>query len=253
MAEFGSKIKLALTDKDLRKRILFILFMLLIFRLGANIPIPGVDTARLVSFLEGNQFFGLLNIFSGGGLSNLSIFMLGVGPYITATIIMQLLSMIFPQIKEMMHEEGSAGKKKFAQYSRMLTVPLAALQGFSLLALLGNNGVLVDLSLFGQVYNIILVVAGSMLLMWIGELMSERGIGNGVSLIIFAGIVSSLPGLVSQLFIIFDVSQIPLYIGFVGAAILIIGGVVVITDNLCQAHKGATCIRRDFYILTTSG
>ena len=175
-----SKLKLIITDKDLRKRILFIVFIMILFRLGANIPIPGVDFERLADFFSGNQFLGLLNVFSGGGLSNLSIFMLGVGPYITATIIMQLLTMIFPALREMYHEEGAAGKKKFSQYSRMLTVPMAAIQGFGLLAILRNSGALGELTYFDQIFNIILVVAGSMLLMWLGELMSEYGIGNGV-------------------------------------------------------------------------
>jgi len=228
--QFGEKLKLIVTDGDLRKRIFFILVMLLLFRLGANIPIPGVDVGRLIAFLEGNQFFGLLNIFSGGGLSNLSVFMLGVGPYITASIIMQLLSMIFPQIKEMMHEEGSLGRKKFTRYSRFLTVPLAVVQGFALLSLLRTNGVLADLTIIGELYNITLVVAGSVLLMWMGELMTERGIGNGVSLIIFAGIVSSLPGAIGQLYATYDVSQIPLYLGFLAVTAIVIAGVVVITE-----------------------
>ena len=230
MPNFIAKLRLIATDRDLRKRILFILFILLVFRLGANIPIPGVDLEQLTNFFSGSQFFGLLNVFSGGGLSNLSLFMLGVGPYITASIIMQLLTMIFPKLREMYHEEGAAGKKKFTQYSRLLTVPLAAIQGFGLLTLLKNNGVLGELSAFDQFLNIVLVVAGSVLLMWLGELMSEHGIGNGVSLIIFAGIVASIPSVVQQLLLVFDVSQVPLYLGFLVAAIVIIAGVVVITE-----------------------
>ncbi|TSD02325.1 MAG: preprotein translocase subunit SecY, partial [Parcubacteria group bacterium Athens0714_24] len=114
---FWSKLKIIFRDPDLRKKIFFVLFILVLFRIGANIPIPGVDQIRLNSFLAGNQFFGLLNVFSGGGLSNLSIFMMSVAPYITATIIMQLLTMIFPALKELYHEEGETGRQKFNQYS----------------------------------------------------------------------------------------------------------------------------------------
>lgn len=230
MGNFWNKIKIIFKDPDLRKKILFVLFVLVLFRLGANIPIPGVDQLRLQAFFSGNQFFGLLNIFSGGGLSNLSIFMLGVAPYITATIIMQLLTMIFPKLKEIYFEEGEQGKQKFNQLSRYLTVPLAALQGFGLLALLGNQQVLVNLSVFDKIMNIVIVITGSMILMWLGELVSEYGIGNGISLLIFAGIVASLPNTLQQVLFSFDISQIPLYLGFLVSAAIIIAGVVVITE-----------------------
>lgn len=225
-----NKLRIIFKDNDLRKKIFFVIFILILFRIGSNIPIPGIDQARLESFLSGNQFFGLLNIFSGGGLSNLSIVMLGVAPYITATIIMQLLTMIFPKLKEMYHEGGEAGKQKFNQYSRMLTVPLAFLQGFGLLALLGREGIIVNLDLFDKIVNIIIVITGSVILMWLGELISEKGVGNGVSLLIFAGIVASLPGTIQQIAFTFDYSQIPLYLGFVIASVLIVAGVIIITE-----------------------
>src|SRR3989339_253668 len=138
----GNKLKLLFTDTVLRKRILFTFAILALFRLGANIPVPGVDVTALQRFFSDSSFLGLLNIFSGGGLSNLSIMMLGVGPYITATIIMQLMTMVFPALKEMYQEEGATGRRKFAQYARILTVPLAMIQGFSLLTLLKNQGLL---------------------------------------------------------------------------------------------------------------
>lgn len=225
-----NKVKIIFKDPDLRKKIFFVLFIFVLFRIGANIPIPGIDEIRLKSFLSGNQFFGLLNIFSGGGLSNLSIVMLGVAPYITATIIMQLLTMIFPRLKELYHEGGEAGKQKFNQYSRLFTVPLAFIQGFGLLALLEREQVLATFGFFDRFTNIVIVVAGSVLLMWLGELISEKGIGNGISLLIFAGIVVSLPNAVQQALFNFDVSQIPLYSVFLAAAVLIIAGVVVITE-----------------------
>ncbi|MEK7459568.1 MAG: preprotein translocase subunit SecY [Patescibacteria group bacterium] len=230
MQNFFSKLKLIWTDRSLRGKVFFVLFALIVFRLLSSIPIPSVDTLELSRFLSNNQFFGILNIFSGGGLSNLSIIMLGVGPYITASIIMQLLTIMIPALKKMYHEEGEAGKKKFSQYSRLLTVPLAAIQGFSLLAILENQNILVNLTVFDRITNLVIVVAGAMLIMWIGELMTEFGIGNGVSVIIFAGIVATLPTQVSQLLFTFDVSQIPLYILFVVLSIVVIGGVVVVTE-----------------------
>ena len=230
MQNFWNKIKLIWTDVGLRKRVLFVLFALVVFRLLSAIPIPGIDTLELNRFLTNNQFFGILNIFSGGGLSNLSIIMLGVGPYITSSIIMQLLTIMVPALKRIYHEEGEAGRKKFTQYSRLLTVPLAAIQGFSLLAILESQKILVNLTAFDRVSNIIIVVAGSILLMWLGELMSEFGIGNGVSLIIFAGIVAQLPSEISQLLFTFDVSQIPLFLVFIVAGALVIAGVVVVTE-----------------------
>ena len=230
MGNFWSKMKLIWIDTLLRKRVLFVLFALVIFRLLSAIPIPGIDTLELGRFLSNNQFFGILNIFSGGGLTNLSIIILGVGPYITSSIIMQLLTIMIPSLKRIYHEEGEAGRKRFTQYSRLLTVPLAAIQGFSLLAILENQNILVNLTAFDRVTNLMIVISGSILLMWIGELISEFGIGNGVSLIIFAGIVSQIPSEVSQLIFTFDISQIPLFLLFVAAGALGIAGGGIVTE-----------------------
>lgn len=228
--QIWNKIEAIFRDKILRDRILFVLGALVVFRLLANIPIPGIDTFRLQSLFANNQFLGLLNIFSGGGLSNLSIVMLGVAPFITGSIIMQLLTIMSPRLKELYHEEGEAGKKKFTQYSRLLTVPLAVIQSFGFLTLLQRQGVIDPLTGIDLITNIILITAGSILLMWIGELITEFGIGNGVSIIIFAGIVAALPTQVSQLRLAFDPAQIPLYIGFAVAALLITLGVVIVTE-----------------------
>lgn len=230
MQNFLSKIKLIWTDKGLRNKVFFVLGSLIVFRFLSAVPIPGIDTVALEKFLSNNQFFGILNIFSGGGLTNLSIIMLGVGPYITSSIIMQLLTIMVPSLKKIYHEEGEAGRKKFTQYSRLLTIPLAAIQGFSLLAILENQSILTHLTAFDRIVNLFIVIAGSILLMWLGELVSEFGIGNGVSLIIFAGIVSQLPSHVAQLIFAFDVSQIPLFIGFLIAGVAIIAGVVLVTE-----------------------
>lgn len=230
MQTFFRKLKVAFTEPAIRNRILFVLGALVVFRALASIPIPGVDQGVLEQFFANNEFFGLLNIFSGGGLTNLSIVMLGVGPFITGSIIMQLLTVMSPALKSMYTEEGEAGRAKFTQYSRMLTLPLAILQGFGFLSLLKSQGVLANLSTFEFVVNVILVVAGSVLLMWIGELVTEYGIGNGVSIIIFAGIVATLPTSLRELYLNYDPSQLPLYIGFSIVAIGIIYAVVVMTE-----------------------
>src|SRR3989344_2482909 len=149
------KLILLVKIPELRKKVFFVLAVLVVFRIAASIPVPGVDPLRLKSFLAGNQFFGLLNIFSGGVLDNLSIVMLGVGPYITASIIMQLLTMIVPRLKEMYQEEGEAGRARFNQYARLLTVPLALLQGYGLLVVLVRQQVLPTLSLFSYITSLI--------------------------------------------------------------------------------------------------
>jgi preprotein translocase subunit SecY len=231
MQKFIHKLKIMVTDKAIRNRILFVLAALVIFRALAAIPIPGVDQTVLEQFFANNQFLGLLNIFSGGGLANLSIVMLGVGPYITASIIMQLMTVMSSRVKALQSEEGEAGRAKFQQYGRMLTLPLAVLQGFGFLSLLQSQGVIAGLSPFQFIVNVVLIVAGSMLLMWIGELVTEYGIGNGVSIIIFAGIVAGIPQTISQLGYAFtDPSQLPLYMGFVLIAIGVIYAVVLMTE-----------------------
>lgn len=227
---FLQKIKIMFAEKAIRDRVLFVLFALVLFRGLTAVPIPGVDLAVLEQFFQNNQFLGLLNIFSGGGLSNLSIVMLGVGPFITASIIMQLMTVMSPSLKAMYSEEGETGRARFTQYSRLLTLPLAILQAFGFLTLLKSQGVISGLSTFEFMVNIVVVVAGSMLLVWLGELVTEYGIGNGVSIIIFAGIVATLPATISQLLFSFDASQIPLFAGFTLAALAIIYGVVVMTQ-----------------------
>ena len=228
--DFLQKTKLIIQDSILRKRILFVFFALVIFRFLANIPIPAAGGARLDELLAGNQALGFLNVITGGGLSAVSIVMLGVGPYITASIIMQLLTMMSSKLKALYHEEGEAGRKKFTQYSRLLAIPLSLAQGFGLLFYLKSQGVIGSLAGFDLITNTIIVAAGSILLMWIGELISEFGIGNGVSLIIFAGIVAGLPATTAQLLYTFDVSQLPVYLGGILAAIAIVAGVVVVTE-----------------------
>lgn len=229
---FFDKVRLVFLDEDLVRRLFFVVLILFLFRLGAHVPMPGVDLERLRFLLEGStgQLLGILNIFSGGGLSNLSIFMLGVSPYITASIVMQLGTIMIPRLKALYHEEGQAGRQKFNQYSRFLTVPLAAIQGFGLLALLERQGVLEALTLPERGISLVIIIAGSILLMWMGELLSEYGIGNGVSLIIFAGIVAGFPTTIGQLSAAFTANLAPLYLLFVFLGLLVLYGVVAITE-----------------------
>ncbi len=231
MDKFIAKLHVIFGDRNLRKRILFVVGALALFRLAAAVPIPGVDLSRLAGYLSGNSFLGIFDVFSGGGLSKLSIMMLGVSPYITASIILQLLTLIFPSLKELYHEEGEAGRKKVAQYSRILTVPLAVFQGLGFMVLLRQNGVMSSLGLFDQIVNICLVVAGSLLAMWIGELISEYGIGNGISLIIFSGIVARIPSVVNGAWLQFSAADLPIYLAFIVIIVLVIAGVVVITEG----------------------
>jgi len=230
METIWNKIRMIFTDKTLRSRVLFVLGALILFRLLSAIPVPGIDALKLQTFINNNQFLGVLNMFSGGGLSTFSIMMLGVGPYITASIIMQLLTIMSPRLKAMYQEDGEVGRKKFTQFSRMITVPLAIVQGLALLFLLKKQGILGDITMFNMFANLSVIVAGSMLIMWIGELISEFGIGNGISLIIFAGIVANIPKEISQFLFTFNVSNLPLYLLFLSVGVLIVAGVVVMTE-----------------------
>lgn len=217
--------------KELRNKILFILFVFAVFRLMANIPIPGIDVARIREFFAGNQFFGLMNLFTGGALDNVSIVMLGLGPYITAVIIFQLLTMIFPQMEKLYKEEGEAGRQKFNQYCRIAAVPFALVQGYSMIFFLKAQGAIGALDPLVMIAAVLSIVAGSIILMWLGELISEKGLGNGVSLLIFAGIVADFPNNIQRMFITFDQTQIFSYILFGLLSLLVIAGVVLINEG----------------------
>jgi len=217
--------------KELRNKIFFILALLVVFRLIANIPVPGVDQEQLKNFFSNNQLFGLLNLFSGGGLSSISIVMLGVGPYITASIIMQLLTMIIPRLEQIYKEEGEAGRQKFNQWTRWITVPLAAMQTFGMISLFRSQKIIGNLDTFNIFSIIVVAVAGTIFLMWLGELITEKKIGNGVSMIIFAGIVSRLPSSLSRISATYDSSQFFTYIILLVLVIAAIAGVVIVTEG----------------------
>jgi len=217
-------------DKRLRNKIFFIFFILFVFRLLSSIPIPGADPFRLSQFLDSDSFLGIFNLLSGGGLSTLSLIMLGVGPYITSSIIMQLLSFVSPKVKSMYQDEGDMGRKKAHQYTRLIAVPLAILQAVSLMALLSRQGVIPQFTLIETVINTAVVVGGSFLLLWLADLATEFGIGNGTSFIIFAGIVASIPRYVGEVIINWNPADIVMYIIFAVLAVLLIAGTIFITE-----------------------
>ncbi len=216
---------------ELRKKLLIVAGLLISFRLLATIPVPGIDTAQLANVLGQNQFLGFVNLLSGGSLSSLSILMLGVGPYITGSIIMQLMTMMSTRLKQLYYEEGAMGRQKFNQYSRYLMVPLAFLSGYGFLNLLARQGVLPALTGFQLMTTLVIITAGSCILMWIGELISEQKIGNGISLIIFAGIVSHLPTTIQQMIASYTPDQLITYIVIAVLAVLVIAGVVFISEG----------------------
>ncbi|MDO8265257.1 MAG: preprotein translocase subunit SecY [Candidatus Parcubacteria bacterium] len=216
--------------KDLRNKIIFVLAVFVVFRIMANIPVPGIDAANLKAFLNQFKIFGLLNMFTGGALDKFSIVMLGMGPYITSTIILQLLTMIFPQLEQLYKEEGEMGRQKFNQYGRILTVPLAILQGYAMLSLFQRQGVIGTLSPELLFASLLTITAGTVFLMWLGELISEKGIGNGVSLLIFAGIIADFPNNIYQMATTYDPSNLPAYLIFFGSSFLIIAGVVMVNE-----------------------
>ena len=216
---------------EIRNKILIIAGLLIGFRAMAAIPLPGIDLVRLREIFSSNQLLGFLNIFSGGALDNLSIVMLGVGPYITATIVMQLLTMIFPGLKAMYYEEGALGRAKFNRYSLYLTVPLAALQSYGFLNLLNQQGVFFNFSLVNVLSMVFVATAGSLILVWLGNIISQQKIGNGVSLIIFAGIVAGIPQAVQVAILSYDPSVITTYIAFAILAVIIVAGVVFVTEG----------------------
>src|SRR4030042_1039875 len=214
---------------ELRKKILFTAGIFIVFRFAAHVPVGGVNTAALRELFARNQLLGLLDIFSGGTLANFSIMALGLNPYINSSIIFQLLTMAIPKL-EALQKEGEYGRKKINQYTRVLTVPLAALQSFGMYALLRNQQIISQLDPLRIGALVVTATTGTIFLMWLGELISEKGIGNGVSLLIFAGIITDLPNSLRQLLAAYDPSKIPSYLLFFSMALIIVAGVVLVNE-----------------------
>ncbi len=218
--------------KEVRNGLLFVGAMMVIFRFAAHIPLPGIDLEALNRYFQANQVLGLLNLFSGGTIRTFAVVALGVAPYITASIILQVLGMIVPRIQEI-QKEGEQGQRRINQWTRVLTVPFAIFQSFGLIQLLKQSQfqVLTRTDALHTVTLVTTVTAGTVFLMWLGELMSEKKVGNGVSLIIFAGILAGLPTAVSQLFVTYDASQLMSYLVFAAIGIATVFGVVFITEG----------------------
>lgn len=225
-------IKSILLDESIRKRILFVLFVLLLTRVLSIIPLPALSAGDMANYINNNQFLSVLNLFTGGGLASLSIVMLGVQPYITASIIMQLATVLFPKLKRMQQEDGEAGRKRFMQYSRLLSVFFAALQAYGLLILFIKNQILPALSSSQMLISVLTITAGSILMMWLGERINEKGIGNGVSLIIMAGIVAQFPNTAMNIYNSgVSYSDLPVYIAMFIVFIVTLFSIVAISEG----------------------
>ena len=209
MKKIVAFLKKVNANKELRNKLLFTAGILFVFRFFAHIPLPAVNLQQLRTLFDSNQFLSLLNIFSGGTLSNFSILAVGINPYITASIVMQLAGMVFPKIKEL-QKDGESGKEKINQYTRYLSLPLAVGQSISVLALLRSSGLMGETNPITLITMILSLVAGAMIVTFIGDLVTEKGIGNGISMILFAGIMSQLP---RSFAFIFDSSTDQAFIG----------------------------------------
>jgi len=225
-------LKNAFASKELRKKLLFTMVAFVIFRMVAHISMPGIDTNALKLLFANNQLLGMLDIFSGGTLANFSILALGLGPYINASIIFQLLTIVIPKLEEL-SKEGDWGREKLNQYQRIAAVPLAAFQAFGMIAILRgqtNPPIISSMNIFSMVAMIITMVAGTIFLMWIGELITEFGIGNGISLLIFAGIVSRLPISLFQTASIADTLNLMNILVFAVMGIAVVAGIVMVNE-----------------------
>lgn len=199
MNKIIDQLKKIWQTRALRDKILFTAMIFLVFRFLAHIPVPGVDLIKLKMIFYDNQFLSLLNVFSGGTLANFSIVAVGINPYITASIVFQLAGMVFPKIKEI-QKEGESGQERINQYTRFLSVPLAVIQSISVLMIMKSQSLIGSLDLFGLIVLISTLTAGAVILMWLGELVSLYGLGNGISMILLGGILSQLPTAFTQVF-----------------------------------------------------
>lgn len=218
---------------DVRRKILFTAGILVVFRIFAHIPVSGVDLVQLKALFSQNQFLGLLDIFSGGTLANFSVMALGLNPYINASIIMQLGTLVFPKLEEL-QKEGESGRQKINQYTRFLTVPLAGVQAVGMFALLKSQGIVVMQNPIQIASFILTMTAGTMFLVWLGELITEKGVGNGISILIFAGIVGRLPVIFGQTLSTTSSQNLFNIISFAAMGLLVISLIVVVNEATRQ-------------------
>ncbi|HLD01514.1 MAG TPA: preprotein translocase subunit SecY [Patescibacteria group bacterium] len=214
---------------EIKKKILFTALIFLVFRIFAHIPVAGVNVAQLKNLFSQNQFLGLLDIFSGGTLANFSIMALGLNPYINASIILQLMTMVFPKLEEL-SKEGDSGRKKINQYTRLLTVPLAVLQAIGMYALLKSQGIIITMTPIELASFVLTMTAGTMLLVWLGEMITERGVGNGISVLIFAGIVGRLPVVFAQTLSTISQETIINTLIFLVIGFFVIAGIIIVNE-----------------------
>src|SRR3989344_1058670 len=233
MDKYIRPLVLAFKTKELRRKILFTAFIFLVFRIFAHIPVPGVNIVKLKALFSQNEFLGLLDIFSGGTLANFSVMAIGLNPYINASIILQLLTIVFPKL-EQLQKEGEFGREKINQYTRFLTVPLATLQSLGMYALLRNQGIIANLQPLVLLSLVATMNAGTILLMWFGELISEFGIGNGISILIFAGIVGRMPVFFGQTLSLVSQELVANMGVFVILSFAVIAGIVFINEAVRQ-------------------
>ncbi len=220
----------SIRTEDIRKKLLFTFGIFVVFRIFAHIPVAGVNLTAIKTLFSQNQFLGLLDIFSGGTLANFSVMALGLNPYINASIILQLLTMVLPKL-EALSKEGEYGRQKINQYTRFLTVPLAILQAIGMYALLKSQGIIAPLGPVDIVSFVATMVAGTMLLVWLGEQITQKGVGNGISLLIFAGIVNRIPVIFGQTTSTFNAENLFNLVIFVVMGILVIAAIVVINEG----------------------
>ena len=221
----------SIRDRETRRKILIVLFIFLIFRILANVPVSGINLAQLKSLFEQNQLLGLLDIFSGGTLSNFSILAIGLGPYIYASIVMQLLTIVYPKL-EALQKEGDYGRQKINQYTRYLTIPLAIVQSLGMYALLRNQQIIANLAPLEIFSFVATMTAGTMIVMWLGDLISEQGIGNGISLLIFAGIVGRIPVVLFQTLSAVNSQDFLNLLIFGALGIVVIAAIVFVNESV---------------------
>lgn len=231
MEKFLNKIQAIFSNPKLKNKLLFTLAIFALTRILAHIPVPVVDISQLKFLFASNQFLNFLNIFSGGTLANFSIVAVGINPYITASIIMQLAGMVIPKIKEM-QKEGEASRAKLNQYMRLASVPIAIVQAISVIALLNSQNLLVGAGLSNMIVVIATLVAGAMIMMWLGEIINERGIGNGISMILLAGIISQIPSSAASMLALADTIDLTSLLVVVGLLVGVIWLVVFMNEAI---------------------
>lgn len=229
------KIRSLFSNAQLRKKILFTALIFAVFRFFAHVPVPAVNTDQLQKLFENNQFLGVLDIFSGGTLANFSVMAIGINPYITASIILQLATMIFPKLKEI-SKDGEAGRERINQYTRFLSAPLAVVQSISVLVLLNTQNLLQAKDPLSIVAMIVTMVAGAMMLMWLGELVTLYGIGNGISMVLFAGIVGQLPLSAVQFITTTSGDQVFTLGVFAAVFLVVIASIVIINEAIRKVN-----------------